>query len=92
MAISNNEYEINKYCKLLENINILEEKLNDCIDNIDDASISLDTYFNINGDNIDNYYFKRSTDKIKHIIGVLNKTIKPAILDKINNKDDICQK
>ncbi len=83
--MSNNEYEINKYYKLLDNINELEKRLNDCIENIDDASISLDTYFNINGDNIDNYYFKRSVDKIKYILGVLNKTIKPAIIEKINN-------
>lgn len=85
MVMSNNEYEINKYYKLLDNINELEKRLNDCIENIDDASISLDTYFNINGDNIDNYYFKRSVDKIKYILGVLNKTIKPAIIEKINN-------
>lgn len=83
--MSNNEYEINKYYKLLDNINELEKRLNDCIENIDDASISLDTYFNINGDNIDNYYFKRSVDKIKYILGVLSKTIKPAIIEKINN-------
>ena len=83
--MSNNEYEINKYYKLLDNINELEKRLNDCIENIDDASISLDTYFNINEDNIDNYYFKRSVDKIKYILGVLSKTIKPAIIEKINN-------
>ena len=78
------EYERNQYYKLQEKLEIIESYINNCIENLDEASISLDKFFIIDNDSIDNFYFKNKNADLKELINVINETIKPNIKQKIN--------
>ena len=78
------EYERNQYYKLQEKLEIIESYINNCIESIDEASISLDKFFIIDDNSIDNFYLKNKISDLKELINVINETIKPNINQKIN--------